>query len=222
METSLHQQLKLCYAADVTDTEVMVGRYRIDAVREDELVEVQCASLSAIRDKCRNLLKRHQLRVVKPVIARTRIVKIKAADGPVLSRRFSPKRGTPIDVFEDLIYFTNVFPHPNLTIEIPSVIIEQFRIPSKKKRRRWRDKGYKVHDVCLESIEQHVELKTPEDLWNLVGYETNGEPFNTADLAETIDRPRWVAQKVAYVLRNTGAIEASGRDRGGVVYRRAA
>ena len=57
METTLHQQLKRCYAQDDDSTEVVLGQYRIDAIRDDELIEVQCASLSAIRDKCRNLLK---------------------------------------------------------------------------------------------------------------------------------------------------------------------
>ena len=119
METTLHQQLKRCYAQDDASTEVVMGRYRIDAIRDDELIEVQCASLSAIRDKCQNLLKRHQLRVVKPVIMRTRIAKSRKAGGPITSRRLSPKRGNPLDVFDELIYFTRVFPHPNLVIEVP-------------------------------------------------------------------------------------------------------
>jgi len=117
METTLHHQLKQHYAPDGLNTEVALGRYRIDAVRDDELIEVQCASLSAIRDKCRDLLQRHPLRVVKPVVMRTRIAKIKKPGGPVTSRRLSPKRGNPLDIFEELIYFTRVFPHDNLTIE---------------------------------------------------------------------------------------------------------
>ena len=77
METTLHQQLKRCYADKDGDTEVVMGRYRIDAVRAGELIEIQFSSLSAIRDKSKDLLKRHQLRIVKPLIARTRISKIK-------------------------------------------------------------------------------------------------------------------------------------------------
>lgn len=220
METSLHQQLKRCYAGVESNTEVVVGRYRIDAVRDEELIEVQCASLSAIRDKCQNLLKRHRLRVVKPVISRTRIVKIERAGGPVVSRRLSPKRGSVLDVFEELIYFTRVFPHPNLTIEVPLVEVEQFRIPDKKRRRR--QKNYKVHDVRLETIAGQRDLNSPADLLELVGLPGDESQFNTSDLARIIDRPRWVAQKVAYVLRKTGAIDEIGRDKAGVIYQRAA
>ena len=49
METTLHRQLKELYADDPEQREVAVDGYRIDAVREDELVEVQSASLSAIQ-----------------------------------------------------------------------------------------------------------------------------------------------------------------------------
>lgn len=222
METTLHQQLKHRYAEDPSQTEVAVGRYRIDAIRNGELIEVQCASLSAIRDKCQNLLQRHQLRVVKPLIMRTRIAKIKQQGGPITSRRMSPKHGCVLDVFDDLIYFTRVFPHPNLTIEVPLIHIEQLRAPAKKRRRRRWQKDYQVQDVKLESMEGSIELREPSDLLDLIQLPDEMSSFNTADLAKSIDRPRWHAQQIAYVLRNTGALDQTSRNRSGIVYQRAA
>ncbi|MAI70288.1 MAG: hypothetical protein CMM01_05185 [Rhodopirellula sp.] len=221
METTLHQQLKRCYAQDDDSTEVVLGQYRIDAIRDDELIEVQCASLSAIREKCHNLLKRHQLRVVKPVVVRTRIAKAQKHGGPVTSRRLSPKRGNLLELFDELIYFTRVFPHPNLVIEVPLIEIEQLRLPGKKRQRRWH-KDFKVGDVRLETIQRSVELRTPADLLALLNIPPTIESFNTADLAKIIDRPRWHAQQIAYVLRKTGAINSKGRNRRGIIYQRAA
>jgi hypothetical protein len=219
METTLHQQLKRCYAETPADTEVVLGAYRIDAIRDDELIEIQCASLSAIRDKSKQLLKRHKLRVVKPVIARTRITKIAKPGAKPTSRRMSPKRGTILDIFDDLIYFTRVFPHPNLVIEVPMIHVEQFRVPSKRKRRRW-GKDYQVHDVHLEHIEHRYEFSLPSDLLALLNLPTEND-FDTTDLAKVIGRPRWFAQKTAYVLRNIGAIEIGKRTRAGIQYRAA-
>ncbi|MCH1441183.1 MAG: hypothetical protein L7W43_16085 [Rubripirellula sp.] len=221
METTLHQQLKRCYAQDDDSTEVVLGQYRIDAICDDELIEVQCASLSAIREKCHNLLKRHQLRVVKPVVMRTRIAKAQKQGGPVTSRRLSPKRGNLLELFDELIYFTRVFPHPNLVIEVPLIEIEQLRLPGKKRKRRWH-KDFKIGDVRLETIQRSVELRTPADLLALLNMPPTVESFNTADLAKIIDRPRWHAQQIAYVLRKTGAIDSKGRDRSGIIYHRAA
>jgi len=218
METTLHRQLKRLYAGDGA-TEVAIGSFRVDAVRGDELVEIQCASLSAIRDKARRLLRRHRLRVVKPVVQRTRIRRLARVGGRVRSLRMSPKRGTAVDVFDDLIYFTRVFPHPNLTIEVPLIRVEQTRVPDRR-RRRWR-RDYRVADVSLESVGASYQFSSPADLLTLLGWASPPATFNTADLATAIDRPRWFAQKVAYVLRNTGAIRSEGRNRSGVIYQAA-
>ena len=51
MESTLHQQLKRMYAKDESDREVSVDGFRIDAVSGGQLIEIQCASLSAIREK---------------------------------------------------------------------------------------------------------------------------------------------------------------------------
>ncbi len=75
METSLHRQLKNHYAAAGGLTEQRVGRYRIDVILDKQLVEIQLAPLSAIRDKIAALLKKHEVLVVKPVIARKHLVK---------------------------------------------------------------------------------------------------------------------------------------------------
>ena len=220
METSLHQQLKLHYAAESSQTEVVVGRYRIDAVRDDELIEIQCASLSAIKPKIKSLLQRHCVRVVKPVILRTRIAKKKTRRSEISSRRMSPKSGHVLDVFDDLIYFTGVFPHQHLTLELPLVHVQQVRIPAQRYRRRWR-KDYQVEDISLEKIESTIEIRTSADLLSLVGMSDNDDPFTTEDIARTTGRPRWFAQKIAYVLKHTDAIEAVGRTREGIIYRAA-
>ena len=221
METTLHQQLKRCYAVEESNTEVVLGRFRIDAVRGDELIEIQCASLSAIRDKCKTLLRRHRLRVVKPVVFRTRINKADRPGGEIISTRMSPKRGNVLDVFDELIYFTRVFPHPNLVIEVPMIHVVQTRVPRTGRRRRRGRKDYQVSDVELAEIARTHQISTPAELLSLVNIPKSVDPFDTNDLANWIDRPRWVAQKIAYVLRHTGAIEQVERRRTGIRYRAA-
>ncbi|MEO1984210.1 MAG: hypothetical protein ABGZ24_27155, partial [Fuerstiella sp.] len=76
MATSLHQQLKLHYVADEDRHEVEVDGFRIDAIDDQgRLIEVQCASLMAIRDKIRKLTVNHQVVVVKPVSPKKKLLK---------------------------------------------------------------------------------------------------------------------------------------------------
>lgn len=219
METSLHRQLKESYANDCCDVEVRLGQYRIDAIRDDELIEVQHGSLAAIRDKVRQLLRTHRVRVVKPIIARKRIIRQQRRDGAVTSRRMSPSRGDLLDLFDELIYFTNVFPHDRLTLDVPMVQVEEWRLPpGGTHRRRRRQAKFRVKDVVLTQILEQREFRYAEDLLGLLDTTAMDGAFNTAQLAEWIDRPRWFAQRVAYVLRKTGAATSLGRKRSGMLY----
>lgn len=229
METLLHQQLKAHYASSSDQIEVAIGAYRIDVVRDSELIEIQCASLSAIRKKIIDLLRRHDVRVVKPAVRRIRICKRKVKNGPIISRRLSPKSGAIHDVFEELIYLRGVFPNPRLTIEIPVVDVNQYRWMRKRKSRRRRDPGYVIEDTELVDVCSTVQLNEPSDLWRLLPAEAENtlsnakkvvaSSFNTNDLAAAVGCQRWIAQRIAYVMRHGAAIEPVGRDKTGIQYR---
>ncbi|MEZ6090295.1 MAG: hypothetical protein R3C05_20160 [Pirellulaceae bacterium] len=221
METSLHQSLKALYADGEANTEVKLGSYRIDAVRDHELIEIQFGSLSAIRPKIQSLLKRHDVRVVKPIILTKRIVRQAKADGPVVSRRLSPKRGELLDIFGELIYFTTVFPHRRLVIEVPMVHVQHWRLPPEQRRRRRWKKDYKTKDYVLEGVEATHEFRTTRDLLRLIASDELPVSFDTAELADHLGRPRAVAQQIAYCLRKTGAVSACGKRGNAILYRAA-
>src|SRR5262245_15557689 len=118
METTLHRQLKEHYGGEAACCEVRLGGYRIDAVADGRLIEVQSAPLGAIRDKVRTLLERHDVLVIKPLAARKTLIKLKKRGGVVLSKRASPRRETVCDLFIELVHFVTLFPHRRLTIEV--------------------------------------------------------------------------------------------------------
>lgn len=208
METSLHRQLKALYAGPAHATEVTLGKYRIDVVRGDELVEIQHGSLAAIRDKIGKLCRKHRMLVVKPIVARKTIVKL-SADGDELSRRQSPKRGVLLDVFDELVYFTRAFPHPNLILEIRLVEVEESRTPGHGRRRRWRANDHVVVDQKLTATGDAVRLATAANLLTLLP--PLASPFHTGDLATAAGVPRHIAQRIAYCLRQTGAVRTIGK-----------
>ncbi|QDU81410.1 hypothetical protein Pla110_31510 [Polystyrenella longa] len=208
METSLHQQLKQHYAGEGDQIEVRLGDYIIDVISGDELIEVQCASLSAIRDKIRDLLSSHTVRVVKPLAARKYLVRKKARGNKVLSARYSPTRQTWIDVFDELVHFVTVFPHESLILEIAMVELEEHRVPMKRKG--WRKKDYRTTDRFLKEVTETRQLRTAHDLWDLLPETPTGQ-FTTAELAKAVKVPRWNAQKIAYCLRETGCIQLIGK-----------
>jgi len=217
MANSLHNQLKLYYVEDESRHEVDLGNYRIDAIdSDDRLIEVQCASLLAIRDKIRDLTQTHKVVVVKPLVARKKLLKKARRNGKVVSRRYSPNRETLANVFEELVHFTNAFPHPNLQLDVLLTEQEEVRVPAKRKT--WRRK-HSVQDRTLVEVLETHSLQSAADLWNVLDIDVP-DIFTTADLAAGGKMPRWLAQKAAYCFREMNDIEACGKQGNAIQYRR--
>jgi len=219
METSLHRQLKALYAGDDGRQEVVCEGYRIDAVRGGELIEIQHGSLAAIRDKIRRLLAKHRVRIVKPIVATKLLVKLDGRGGGEIARRRSPKRGVLLDLFDELVYFTRVFPHERLTLEAVLVDVEERRYPGRGKRRRRRGGAeFQVEDQRLLRVVATQSFATAADLRRLLPRRLPKQ-FHTAHLAERLEAPRWTAQRIAYCLREMGAVEIVGKQGNAILYR---
>jgi hypothetical protein len=218
METSLHSELKRLYAGPRARTEVVLDQYRIDAVLGSRLIEIQHGSLAAIRDKIRRLLENHRVLVVKPIIRSKVLVKQAEAGGEPIARRMSPKRGDLLDIFAELVYFTRVFPHPRLTLEVVLVDIEEWRYPGHGRRRRWRRNDHVVADQKLIEIGPQRRLRHAADLVKLVPGTLKGD-FHTQTLAERCSVPRHVAQRIAYCLREMKAVDCVGKQGNTRLYR---
>jgi hypothetical protein len=218
MEFSLHRQLKEHYAGRDGDVEVSRDGYRIDAVRGKRLIEIQHGSLAAIRHKIARLLAGGlEVQVVKPIVAAKLIVKQKSRGGKVVYRRKSPKRGTLFDLFHELVYFTRVFPHERLILEVPLVEIEEMRYPGHGRRRWRRDGDFRIEDQRLIALLSQNTFRSAEDLVQLLPPGLP-QPFHTGQLGEHLAVDRWIAQRIAYCLRETGGLVKAGKKGNALLY----
>ena len=166
METSLHRELKRLVSGNEEAEEQTLAGYRIDAVVDGRLIEVQVASLFAIRRKIADLLEQgFEVTVVKPLTARKQIVRRERRDGAEISRRWSPRRQDFRHVFGELVHFLGAFPHPRLTLELLLITEEEFRIPRPKRRPRQRD--FTIEDRCLTGVEERRVIRSAEELLSL-------------------------------------------------------
>ena len=213
-EKPLHAALKERYRRDGDQVEVPLEGFVVDLVRDWLLIEIQTRGFSSMRRKFDRLLDLYPIRLVYPVAAKKWIVKLDD-DGREVSRRRSPKRGIAADVCGELVSFPSLLSHPNFTLEIALIKEEEVRRPDARKG--WRRGGFVIEERRLVSVLDTVKLSSPEDLLGLL---PGGmpDPFTTADLADGLGRSRHLAQEVAYCLRVSGAVEAVGRDKRGVLY----
>jgi len=206
-EGPLHAAIKSMLAAPGDRLEVPVGRFVIDVVRADgELVEVQTGGFGPLGAKLDALLDHHRVRIVHPIAATRRIVRVDE-QGEVLSIRRSTKHGTVVEVFDKLTAFPSLLTHPNLTIEV--LLLNEDHVRDARpvtSRRRTRDPG----ERRLRDVLSRVELNGVDDIvYALPPLPT--EPFTTRELASALGCSVLLAQRTVYCLRAVNVIEAAGK-----------
>jgi hypothetical protein len=217
-EKPLHAALKEWYARPGDQFETPVDGYVVDIVRGDLLIEIQTQNFAAIKRKLTRLVAQHPVRLVYPIARERWIIKL-AKDGQTsLGRRKSPRRGALEHVFEELVSFPGLLSNPNFSLEV--LLIQEEQVRRYDGRRGWRRRGWVMHERRLLQVVGRRLFETPADISSLVP-PTLVEPFTTSDLAVAIARPRRLAQKMAYCLREMGVIAVTGKRGNAILYARA-
>jgi len=206
-EGPLHASVKAMLATPNDRLEVPVGRFVIDLIRADgELVEVQTGGFGPLGAKLDALLDRHRFRIVHPVAAERRIVRVDE-HGEVLSIRRSPKRRSVVEVFDKLTAFPSLLTHPNLTIEVLLLAEDHIRGDGPVTvRRRTRDPGARH----LREVLARIELHGADDVVRALP-PFPAQPFSTREFASLLGCSTLLAQRTAYCLRAIDIIEAAGK-----------
>jgi len=207
-EQPLHAALKKRYASSGASLEVNVDGFVVDVVREDLLVEIQTGNFSAVKEKLTHLASRHPLRLVYPIAREKWLLKLPRQKGEETKRRKSPKRGRLEEMFKELVSFPELLREETFSLEV--ALIQEEEVRRYDPARGWRKHGWvTVERRLLDIVERHL-FRRPDDFVTIVP-ETLPERFTTADLAEVLDGPRYLAQKMAYCLRKMGVIVQVGK-----------
>jgi hypothetical protein len=179
----------------------------IDVVRANgELVEVQTGGFGPLGAKLDALLDEHRVRIVHPVAAQRRIVRVNE-HGEVVSIRGSPTRGTALELFDKLVAFPSLLTHPNLTLEV--LLLSEDHIRAARPvtvRRRTRDPGERQ----LRDVLDRIEFRSADDFRRALP-PLPQQPFSTRELASALGCSMLLAQRTAYCLWAVTIIELAGK-----------
>lgn len=214
-EQSLHNQLKTWYVGEGAEEEAVVDGYVVDVVIDGLLIEVQTGNFSAIKDKLRDLVGSHRVRLVHPVPHMKHIVRLDG-DGAEVSRRRSPKRGRFEDVFYELVYIPEICGMDGFELEVVLVDAEEYLIDDG--RGSWRRRGWSVHDRRLVEVVERRVFRSPRDFIDLLP-ETLPPVFTARQLAKAAGLRIRLAQKMVYCLRRMKAVEVCGKKGKANLYR---
>jgi hypothetical protein len=206
-EKSLHAALKIWYAQPGDLLEQRLGRYVIDIVRGDLLIEIQTRNFSAIKAKLTRLLEKHPVRLVHPIAEQRWVLRLDGDKETRLSRRKSPKRGTVHDIFNELTRIPDLTRHPNFSLEVLLTQEEVIRVNDG--RGSWRRKGWSEHDRKLLDVTGRVCLTEMQDYRALIPADLP-QPFTNKELAGSLGCPNRLAQRMTYCLRRMDILEVTG------------
>jgi hypothetical protein len=214
-EKPLHAALKAWYARPGDRTEAPIDGSFIDIVRDGLLIEIQTRGFSALKRKLEKLVIGHPVRLVYPIPDEKWILRL-ADDGVTpAGRRKSPKRGSTVDLFRELVSFPHLVAHPNFSLEV--LLIQEEEVRRYDPRLNWRRRGWGTAERRLLQVVDDRLFTTPADLAALIPESLNAT-FTTAELAEAVGRPRRLAQQMAYCLRCMGVLSEAGKQGRAIQY----
>lgn len=214
-EKSLHASLKKWYARRGDRYEVVVDGFHIDIRRSGMLIEIQTANFSSLKRKLDALTENHNVRLIYPIAENKYIVRMTGEGRKEIGRRKSPKHGEVTDLFEELVSIPRLVRRPNFSLEVVLIEVEEVRRDDGQGS-FWRH-GWSIDDRRLLAVNDSVVFESPGDYAALLP-DGLPDPFTTRDLADALDKPVWLAQKMAYCLREMDVLEIAGKKGNAYLY----
>lgn len=206
-ERSLHAELKAWFAQPGDALEQQVAGYQIDIVRKDLLIEIQMGNFSAIKSKLANLLEEHHVLLVHPIAVHKWILR-QNKHGRRVARRKSPRRGRLEHLFEELVRLPELAAHPNLSLDLPLIHMEEIWRDDGKGS--WRRGRWSIYDRRLLEVVSIRRLANRHDYLALLP-ESLPAPFTNPQLAQALGISKHLAGKMTYSLRKMGCLDVVGK-----------
>ena len=213
-EKTLHAVLKRYYEPDSDRHEIPVGSHVADIVGESGIIEIQTRGFGRLRPKLTELLEAAPVTVVYPVIAQKTIINLSSETGEVLSRRKSPKRGGLYTCIPELYTIRTLLGHTGLTVRLPFLTAEEWRLFGVKTRRRKKQRtrgGEFTSDLRPLGLMDEIVLREPSDYRVFIPEGLPGN-FGAADFAQAAHIGTDDARRTLNILISLGLAENAGKN----------
>lgn len=218
-EKTVHAVLKCCYEPFEDNHEQKIGGYVADIVGENGIIEIQTAGFDKLRGKLEAFLSVTKVTVVYPIPYNKWLINISPETGSVGSKRKSPKKGSPYDVFYELYKIKPFLAHENFRLHIIMLDIEEYRCPPETSGlKRGRRKGYTRYDRIPVNFADEICINEKSDWIKLI---PNGleEAFTSKDFAKSAGIHISTAQTALNILSYTNTVQRIGKSGNSIVYK---
>ncbi len=217
-ERSLHKILKLYIEPDTTRHEVAYMGSIVDVKCDERIYEVQTKAYERLVPKLRRILPSVPVTVVCPLATEKYTRWLDHTTGEMSERRKSPKHENVYDAFRMLFGIREIITHPNLTVRLVHMQVEDFRALD-----GW-DKTRKRGSNRIERIPTRIIRE--EELFSTDDYVSQLPPalpmqFTASELSKAIKRTSRYTFYVLKLLVAVGAVCEIGKRGRATLYAKA-
>ena len=163
-EKTVHAVLKNYFEPYSDGHEQKIGGYVADIVGEDGIIEIQTAGFEKLRKKLEAFLSVSRVTVVHPIPRQKWIIPIDTETGAHGSKRKSPKKGTPYEIFTELYKIKPFLSHENFRLCIVMLDVEEYRRPPETEGlKRGRRRGYVRYDRIPVELAEEIHIDCLSD-----------------------------------------------------------
>lgn len=211
-EKTLHATLKRWLDEDPAHHEVTLPDGHVADIFDGErITEIQTGNFSALRRKLQALLEHYPVTVVHPLVRRKWLCWIDPDTGETTPPKRSPRTGSFADAGPQLIYLLPCLDHPNLTVRLLLLDVEEHRVADGWSR-DGKQGSHRAERYPL-TMEGEVTLRAPADYAALL---PPGLPehFTSAQFGKAVHQQGRKLNGTLKVLLHTGILtrEKEGRE----------
>lgn len=214
-EKTVHAILKDYYAFSKDDQEVAINGKIVDIYQEGKVIEIQTRAFEKMRSKLSVLLDEYEVTIVHPIPRYRYLCWISEAGNDVISKRKSPKCGTPYSLFIELYKIKSYLGNKNLKFKIVMMDVEEYRLLngwSKDKK-----KGSTRYDrIPLDYVEE-FDITCLCDYLQFIPYDICDE-FVKDEFAKCAKIDKSLAGLVLHILYHIGVVDRIGKKANAYIY----
>ena len=213
-EKTVHAVVKHYMEPNEDYHEVPLEGFVADIFREDAVTEIQTAHFNVLRRKLDKFLPLYPVTIVYPIPAVKWVIWVDPGSGAEVSRRKSPKKGSPYQAFNELYKIKSYLGDPNLRILFLFIDMEETRLLDGWSRDKKRG-ATKYDRIPLELVDEML-FERVEDYRMMIPPELSG--FTTREYAKSTKIPLSHAQKALNIFYYLNVVERIGKKGNSYLY----
>lgn len=213
-EKTVHAVVKHYMEPNADYHEVPLEGFVADIFRDETVTEIQTANFNKLRRKLERFLPLYPVTIVYPVPATKWVIWVDPETGLEVSKRKSPKKGSPYQAFRELYRIKPFLAHPNLRVLFLFIDMEETKLLDGWSRDKKR--GATKHDRIPVGLVDEMLLERVEDYRMMIPPELSN--FTTREYAKSTKIPLAHAQTALNIFYSLEVVERVGKQGNSYLY----